>query len=65
MSGGCSMVGYLRALLQRHTMIQIAIAFCNVEMFQCLFAAFNASEALDVLKRVFFDGRLEEHFSRV
>jgi hypothetical protein len=42
-------------------MIEVAITLSNVEMFPCLFAAFNASEALDVLKRVFFDSRPDRH----
>jgi len=47
------------------TMVQVTIPFCDVEMFQCLSAAFNAFEALDVLKRVFFfRSRSEGHLCR-
>jgi hypothetical protein len=46
-------------------MIEVAVSFCNVEMFPCLFAAFNASKALDVLKRVFsFGSRPDGHLGR-
>jgi hypothetical protein len=44
--------------------IQVAIALREVEMFQCVFAAFNASETLDVFKRVFFGSRSDGHLSR-
>jgi hypothetical protein len=47
--------------LQWHTMIEVAITFRNVEMFPCLFAAFNASEAFDVLKRILFGSRPDGH----
>ena len=42
-------------------MIEVTIAFCNFEMFQCIFATFNAFEALDFPKRVFLGGRLDGH----
>jgi hypothetical protein len=46
-------------------MIEIAIFFRNVEMFPCLFAAFNASKTLDLLKRIFsFGSRPDGHLGR-
>lgn len=53
--------GLCKDHLQWHTMIEIAIIFRNVKMFSCLFAAFNASEALDALKRIFLDSRPDGH----
>lgn len=47
--------------LRRHTMVQVAITFREVEMFPCLLAALNGSNALDLLERVFFDSRPNGH----
>jgi hypothetical protein len=45
-------------------MVEVSISCRKVEMFQCIFAAFNASDALNILKRVFFGSRPDGHLIR-
>ena len=48
----------------KHTMVEIAIGWSEVEMFTCFFAAFDGVEVLDGIHQICCRERAGRHFCR-